>query len=111
MKAEAGSLQTVTDTADVLLKGTGILNDWKWPAIKGLHDFKGKVMHTARWDSTFDWTDKTIALIGAGSSGIQVLPQIQPGAKHIYHYMKGKTWISPVGYGAEDGGGVASGKM
>ncbi|RYZ49129.1 MAG: hypothetical protein EOP49_17070, partial [Sphingobacteriales bacterium] len=28
-------------------------------------------------DLSFDWTDKTVALIGAGSSGIQLLPQIQ----------------------------------
>lgn len=68
-------------------------------------------MHTAKWDSSFDWTDKRVALIGAGSSGIQILPQIQPGAKHIVHFMKGKTWISPVGYGAEEGGDTESGKL
>ena len=62
-------------------------------------------MHTAGWDPKFDWTDKRIALIGAGSSGIQVLPTIQPAAKRVYHYMRGKTWISPVGYAAEITGG------
>lgn len=91
------------ETADIFVKGTGILNRWKWPDIEGLHSFKGPVLHTARWDDSFDWTDKTVALIGAGSSGIQVLPKIQPKAKRVIHYMKGKTWISPVGYGAEEG--------
>lgn len=66
-------------------------------------------MHTARWDESFDWTDKTVALIGAGSSGIQILPQIQPKAKRVVHFMKGKNWISPVGYGAEEGGGADKG--
>ncbi|KAL2421667.1 FAD-binding monooxygenase tazF [Exophiala dermatitidis] len=94
----------VVDKADVLLKGTGLLNTWKWPDIPGLHDFKGPYMHSARWDTSFDWTDKRVALIGAGSSGIQILPQIQPKAKKVIHFMKGKTWISPVGYGAEEGG-------
>ncbi|RSL94534.1 hypothetical protein CDV31_014277 [Fusarium ambrosium] len=97
---------TVTDTADILIKGTGVLNKWKWPEIKGLHSFRGSLMHTAGWDPKFDWTDKRIALIGAGSSGIQVLPHIRPKAKHVFHYMRGKTWISPVGYAAEVGGGV-----
>jgi cation diffusion facilitator CzcD-associated flavoprotein CzcO len=22
---------------------------WKWPAIPGLHDFKGKLVHSANW--------------------------------------------------------------
>ncbi|KAF4999687.1 hypothetical protein FDECE_11441 [Fusarium decemcellulare] len=96
----------VTDTADILVKGTGILNKWKWPEIKGLQTFKGHLMHTAGWDPKFDWTDKRVALIGAGSSGIQVLPHIQPKAKHVFHFMRGKTWISPVSYAAEVSGGV-----
>ncbi|KAH7339230.1 hypothetical protein BKA66DRAFT_435055 [Pyrenochaeta sp. MPI-SDFR-AT-0127] len=98
--------KTVTDTADILIKGTGVLNKWKWPAFKGLEKFKGDLMHTAGWDPKFDWTDKTVALIGAGSSGIQVLPHIQPKAKRVLHYMRGKTWISPVGYAAEVNGGL-----
>ena len=67
-----------TDQADILLKGTGLLNQWDWPKIPGLHDFKGPYMHSANWDESFDWTNKTVALIGSGSSGIQILPQIQP---------------------------------
>lgn len=62
-------------------------------------------MHTANFDPSFDLEDKRVALIGAGSTGIQVLPNIQPKAKRVFHYMRGKTWISPVGYGADIGGG------
>lgn len=68
-------------------------------------------MHTAGWDPKFDWTNKTVALIGAGSSGIQVLPHIQPQAKKVVHFMRGKTWISPVGYAAEVGGGINRGSL
>lgn len=103
--------QILTDTADILVKGTGILNKWKWPDLKGLQTFKGNLMHTAGWDSKFDWTNKTVALIGAGSSGIQVLPHIQPKAKKVVHFMRGKTWISPVGYAAEVGGGINRGSL
>ena len=103
--------ETFVDTCNVLLRGTGILNAWKWPDIPGIHDFKGPYMHSAKWDESFDWTNKTVALIGAGSSGIQLLPQIQPKAKKVVHFMKGKTWISPVGYGAEEGGGADKGNL
>lgn len=32
----------------------GVLNAWKWPDIKGLHDFKGTLCHTARWPKDLD---------------------------------------------------------
>ncbi|VUC34755.1 unnamed protein product [Clonostachys rosea] len=97
--------ETFEDMADILIRGTGLLNKWKWPQIEGLHTFKGDLMHTANFDPAFDWSEKRVALIGAGSTGIQILPHIQPRAKKIFHYVRGKTWISPVGYGAEMGGG------
>lgn len=52
---------------------------WAWPDIKGLHDFRGKLVHTASWDDSLDLTNKRVAVIGAGASAIQVVPTIQPG--------------------------------
>lgn len=70
------------------------------PDIKGLNTFKGALMHSALYDTNFDATGKKLALIGGGSSGIQILPKIQPIAARVDHYMKGKTWIPPFGIGA-----------
>ncbi|EXJ70270.1 uncharacterized protein A1O5_06338 [Cladophialophora psammophila CBS 110553] len=83
-----------SDSGNFLIIGTGILNKFDWPNIPGLHDFKGHLVHTARWDHSYDFTDKKVALIGGGSSGIQILPKIQPLVKHCDHYMKGRTWIA-----------------
>jgi cation diffusion facilitator CzcD-associated flavoprotein CzcO len=44
-----GSTTNFTDECDVLLHATGVLNNFKWPEIKGIEKFKGKVIHTARW--------------------------------------------------------------
>lgn len=44
------------DTCDVLVSATGALNDWKWPSIPGLMNFKGKLLHSASWDESYDWT-------------------------------------------------------
>ena len=44
----------IEDSADVFMTGTGLLNEWKWPSIPGLHNFKGKLLHSASWDSTYD---------------------------------------------------------
>lgn len=35
-------------------------------------------MHTAAWDSSYDLSGKTVAVIGGGSSAVQVIPNIQP---------------------------------
>lgn len=68
---------------------------WKWPNIQGIHDFKGHKVHSASWDHSFDYSNKRIGLIGNGSSGIQILPQLAklPGTE-IISFQKGATWIT-----------------
>jgi len=85
----------IKDWCHVLINATGFLNNWKWPAIPGLHDLQGKLLHSANWDDTTDFTDKRVALIGTGSSAIQILPQVQKTAKHVDAFMRSVTWISP----------------
>lgn len=89
-----GDVVIIEDTADVLVNGAGILNKWRWPDIKGLHSFKGKLLHSAAWDSTLDWAGKRVAIIGNGSSAIQILPKMQPTAGNIVTYIRTATWIS-----------------
>jgi cation diffusion facilitator CzcD-associated flavoprotein CzcO len=33
-------------------------------------------MHSAHWDQEYDFNDKKVAVIGIGSSAIQILPQL-----------------------------------
>ncbi|KAK5720434.1 hypothetical protein LTR17_014991 [Elasticomyces elasticus] len=80
--------------ADVLLSGQGVLVHYKWPTIPGLHDFKGHLTHSADWDHKYDYSGKSIAVIGNGSSGIQIVPQMQklPGT-HVTNFLRGPTWV------------------
>jgi cation diffusion facilitator CzcD-associated flavoprotein CzcO len=71
--------KTFTNVCDILISGTGILNVWKYPNVEGLKDYKGKLLHTANWDATWNWEGKTIACLGSGASAIQVVPQLQKG--------------------------------
>lgn len=64
------------------------------PDYPGIQDYRGHLRHTSNWDPSFDPTGKTIALIGNGASGIQVLPGLQKVAKHVDHYARSKTWIA-----------------
>ncbi|KAE9986270.1 hypothetical protein EG328_006273 [Venturia inaequalis] len=83
------------DWAYILINGTGILNNWKWPDIEGLHDFKGHLIHSANWDPTVDFDDKVVGVIGTGSTSVQIVPQLQEVVKNLQVYMRSPTWISP----------------
>ncbi|KAF2803258.1 FAD/NAD(P)-binding domain-containing protein [Mytilinidion resinicola] len=87
---------------DVFVKATGTLNKWVWPSINGLHDFKGNLLHSAKWDESFDPTGKRVAVIGCGSTGLQLVPAILGKVKYMDHYVRGPSWISPAGYVAAD---------
>ncbi|CAA7268081.1 unnamed protein product [Cyclocybe aegerita] len=93
------------DTCDLLFLGVGGLSRWVWPDIAGLDSFNGKVIHSANWytgtdpekgweESIKNWGDKTIGVIGVGSSAIQIVAALQPKVKRIMNYVRGKTWIS-----------------
>lgn len=54
-------------------------SNWKWPDIPGLHSFKGDLIHSANWKKDYDLCGKRVAVLGCGSSGVQIVPSIQPG--------------------------------
>ncbi|KAF4269148.1 hypothetical protein CNMCM8812_001588 [Aspergillus fumigatus] len=89
---QGGSL--IEDVADIVVDGSGILNQWKWPDVEGLNLFQGKLLHSARWDPDYDWTGKGIAVIGNGSSALQIVPELQPKAAKIVNYIRRATWVS-----------------
>ncbi|RDW61594.1 hypothetical protein BP5796_11486 [Coleophoma crateriformis] len=81
---------------DILINAGGVLNNWRWPAIPGLDKYKGTLLHTANWDDSVSLEGKHVGLIGNGSSGIQVLPKIQPIVKQVTTFIREPTWVSPV---------------
>ncbi len=55
-----------TITSSFLVTGVGQLNQPRYPKISGMDTFNGKMMHSARWDWTYDLTGKRVAVIGNG---------------------------------------------
>lgn len=82
------------DWCHFMISGSGILNNWKWPDIPGLHSFEGQLLHTAAWDPSADWRDKTVAVLGCGSSGVQLVPAAQKTAKQVITFIRTPTWIT-----------------
>lgn len=88
----------VEDEAEFFINAGGVLNKWRWPAIPGLHDFGGKLMHSANYDDDYDLAGKRVAVIGAGSSGVQIVARIQKSVAHLYHWVRTPIWIT-AGFG------------
>ncbi|KAI8938623.1 hypothetical protein NX059_004495 [Plenodomus lindquistii] len=86
--------KVIDDSADFFINAGGVLNHWRWPDIPGLHDFMGKLMHSANYEEGYDLTNKRVAVIGAGSSGVQIVASTQQKVGHLYHWIRSPIWIT-----------------
>lgn len=55
-----------TIECDFLVSAVGQLNQPRYPDIEGLDTFQGKLMHSARWDWSYQIEGKRIVIIGNG---------------------------------------------
>ncbi len=98
---EARGMWTLTDDvgrtyeARVVLSCMGGLIDPALPPIPGIGDFTGKIMHTARWDHSYDLAGKRVAVIGTGASAVQVVPSIAPTVASLTVFQRTPAWVVP----------------
>lgn len=83
------------EECDIFINAAGAYNNWRWPTIPNRGAFKGNMIHPAIWPKGMDLTDQTVALIGNGSTGIQILPAILDQVKKIYVLIRSRTWVTP----------------
>jgi cation diffusion facilitator CzcD-associated flavoprotein CzcO len=91
-EAECSSEYTIT--SDFLVSAVGQLSQPKWPKIEGMDSFAGKQMHSARWDWTYDISNKKIAVVGSGTSRNR--PLSEEVIKLTFHYQKGCSAVQIV---------------
>ncbi|MFT3899356.1 MAG: NAD(P)/FAD-dependent oxidoreductase [Gordonia sp. (in: high G+C Gram-positive bacteria)] len=82
-----------TIPADFVLCATGVLENPAFPDIEGLDEFAGDVVHTARWDDDVVTEGKRIAVLGTGSTGVQIVSALQPGAERLTHFVRSPQWV------------------
>jgi cyclohexanone monooxygenase len=83
-------------SAKYLVTAVGNLSEPKVPDIKGWDSFKGEVYFTARWpheEVRFD--GKRVAVIGTGSSGVQVIPPVAEQADHLTVFQRTPAYSIP----------------
>lgn len=94
-----GSEETLV--ANALVSASGLFNAPHMPDIPGIEDYEGRMFHTTVWDHDFDYSDKSVALIGTGSTGAQLMPALAAKARHLTVYQRSPQWVSAIeGYRA-----------
>jgi cation diffusion facilitator CzcD-associated flavoprotein CzcO len=63
--------------------------------IAGIGDFTGRVMRPTDWDDSYDVSGKRVAVIGTGSSGVQIAGALAPVAGHLDVYQRTPAWVLP----------------
>lgn len=85
-------------TAKFLVSACGPFDNPKFPGIPGIESFKGKQMHTSRWDYDYsggdteghltNLADKRVGIIGTGATGIQITPHLGKWSKELYVFQR-----------------------
>ena len=89
-----------TITSRHYIMATGCLSVPKSPDIEGVDRFGGSVYFTSRWPHEgVDFTGQRVAVIGTGSSGIQVIPLIAREAKALTVFQRTPNFSVPAGNG------------
>ena len=80
-----------------MVAATGVLSVPFYPAIPGRYSFRGEAYHTGLWPKTpVDFKGKRVAVIGTGSSGVQVIPMVAPEVASLTVYQRTPNWATPL---------------
>jgi cation diffusion facilitator CzcD-associated flavoprotein CzcO len=81
--------------ARYLIAGVGSLVEPSLPDIPGIDTFAGMIMHSARWDHSWQAVGRRVAIVGTGASAIQIVPSIQPQVEHLTVFQRTAPFVVP----------------
>lgn len=81
--------------ADHLMLATGFLEEAIVPEIEGMETFSGRYFHSSTWPAGYTGANERVAVVGSGSSAIQIVPQLQEHASHVFQLQRTPTWLLP----------------
>lgn len=83
-------------TSKFLITATGPVSTPLRPPYPGLDSFQGEWYHTGLWPNRkVDFTGKRVAVVGTGSSGVQVIPIIAENAKSLTVFQRTPSYVLP----------------
>ncbi|HYF26207.1 MAG TPA: alpha/beta hydrolase fold domain-containing protein [Baekduia sp.] len=87
-----------TCTARFVVSAVGNLSVAKEPEFPGVDRFGGQVLRTSAWPHEgVDLTGKRVGVIGTGSTGIQVIPEVARQAAHLTVFQRTPNFAAPLG--------------
>ncbi|MCW2755758.1 MAG: hapE 2 [Marmoricola sp.] len=81
--------------ARTVVVASGPLSDASLPKIRGIDDFGGARIHSARWDNDYDFAGKSVAVIGTGASAVQIIPELVKVAGSVKVFQRTPGWVLP----------------
>lgn len=79
------------------IPAVGFLSTPYVPDIQGRESFAGQLVHSARWpEGGIDFAGKRVAIIGTGSTGVQLIPQIAESAESLTVLQRSPMWVVPL---------------
>ncbi len=96
LEIEGPDGSTETHLSNVVITACGLFSTPHLPDIPGIRDYKGKMFHTTAWDHDYDYTGKRIALIGTGSTGSQMAPDLARRGERLTIYQRTPNWVTPI---------------
>ncbi len=79
--------------ADFFISATGFLHHPRYPDIAGLDGFQGPVFHSARWDHSVPLERRRVAVIGTGSTGVQIVSALAGVASNVALFQRTAQWV------------------
>jgi 4-hydroxyacetophenone monooxygenase len=82
--------------ANAIVSAVGVFANPLFVDFAGSEDFGGQIVHPTQWGSgNYDVTGKSVAVIGNGSTGVQLVSPVAEAAKQLYVFQRTAQWISP----------------
>ena len=81
--------------ARTVVLASGPLANASFPAIRGIEDYEGHKIHSARWDHSYDFTGKKVAVVGTGASAVQIIPELVEQAASVKVFQRTPGWVLP----------------
>lgn len=78
-----------------VVAASGPLSDASFPEIRGIEEYAGTKILSARWDHDFDFAGKSVAVIGTGASAVQIIPELVRTAGSVKVFQRTPGWVLP----------------
>ena len=83
-------------TAKYVIAATGPLDATNIPQFPGLENFQGTLVHTSQWPREgVDYAGRRVGVIGTGSTGVQVVPEMAKDAGHLHVFQRTPVYTVP----------------